>query len=83
MIKLTETERKNIDRIIEITGGDYNPVFIKENWYLSEQDLVNALYDLTVEYDRLESEKNDLEYDLENNYIPVKEDEPWDESDFH
>lgn len=77
MIELTDTDKKIIDRISEITLTDYKTIMLKEEWYIHRDDLLNALEDMKYEYEHIKEEYRDYQDQIQDNYklIPLEREE--------
>ncbi len=86
MIKILEVEKEIIEEAEEITDYDYKSEITEDN-YTDTNTIMKIIEDLIVEYKKLEEEKEELEYRLENDYEPKKFDAYYEygisESDFH
>lgn len=60
-----EINEKLIEKVKKITGFDYK----SKADLVTYDDIVSMIEDLTCEYDVLQEEYEDLERDLEDNYI--------------
>lgn len=60
-----EINEKLIEKVKKITGFDYK----SKAELVTYDDIVSMIEDLTCEYDVLQEEYEDLERDLEDNYI--------------
>lgn len=62
MIKLTDSDKKMINEVKEITMERYNEVMVNDEWYIEEDNLIYALEDLLCEYGKI---KEDLDNEQE------------------
>lgn len=74
---LFEIDEKLINRVMDATCTDYevvkfyNRVEDKYETYISTDNLVVALEDMLVEYDRMKEMYEDLKQDVEDNCRPI------------
>ena len=69
LIKLDEYDLKEI-KSMEKKIGKCKVLQFGEDSYIEVEEIMGMIEDLNYEYERLEDEKEDLERDLEDNYVP-------------
>lgn len=77
LIRLDEFDLKTIERAYKRLLVD------KVEEIISVEELIGVISDLVDEIDELKEKISDLEYDMQENHKPIKEENPMSDCEFH